>query len=117
MPSIQKSAPCAVATLLSRCACAVSGPLQLDKCFGYETCVEEAQKALLAAKVEASSAYRGVGLVKLMGRWAGPGWPGHEACCAVCSCSCCPGLVLGSGRPLTSHHFSHPSTPAGIQGL
>ncbi|EFN59177.1 hypothetical protein CHLNCDRAFT_29590 [Chlorella variabilis] len=45
--------------------------LMLDKCFGYETCVEEAQKALLAAKVEASSAYRGIGLVKLMGRHSG----------------------------------------------
>ncbi len=33
--------------------------------------MEEAQKALLAAKVEASSAFRGVGLVKLMGRHSG----------------------------------------------
>jgi 6-phosphofructokinase len=33
--------------------------------------VEEAQRALLAAKVEASSAYRGIGLVKLMGRQSG----------------------------------------------
>ncbi|KAI3433465.1 hypothetical protein D9Q98_003278 [Chlorella vulgaris] len=45
--------------------------LILDKCFGFETCVEEAQKALLAAKMEASSAYRGIGLVKLMGRRSG----------------------------------------------
>ena len=37
----------------------------------FETAVEEAQKALLAAKVEASSAYRGIGLVKLMGRQSG----------------------------------------------
>lgn len=29
-------------------------PLQLDKCFGYDTAVEEAQKALLAAKAGAS---------------------------------------------------------------
>lgn len=45
--------------------------MQLDKTFGFESAVEEAQKALLAAKVEASSAYRGVGLVKLMGRHSG----------------------------------------------
>ena len=97
----------------------VSG-LQIDRCFGFETAVEEAQRALLAAKVsactfavlqylsqvaavvmlraasilakhsrwptsssdtfsgasailqvEASSAFRGVGLVKLMGRSSG----------------------------------------------
>ncbi|KAI7844542.1 hypothetical protein COHA_001900 [Chlorella ohadii] len=45
--------------------------LLLDKTFGFETAVEEAQKAILAAKCEASSAYRGIGLVKLMGRTAG----------------------------------------------
>eukprot|EP00887_Chlorella_sp_A99_P002340 scaffold10.g2340.t1 len=52
--------------------------------FGFDTAVEEAQKALLAgktahvrctlplpSKVEASSAYRGVGLVKLFGRHSG----------------------------------------------
>ena len=48
-----------------------SASTQLDKAFGFETAVEEAQKALLAAKVEASSAYRGIGLVKLMGRHSG----------------------------------------------
>ena len=37
----------------------------------FDTAVEEAQRALLAAKVEASSAYRGIGLVKLMGRQSG----------------------------------------------
>ncbi|EFN58628.1 hypothetical protein CHLNCDRAFT_29926 [Chlorella variabilis] len=45
--------------------------LLIDKTFGFETAVEEAQKAILAAKVEASSAYRGIGLVKLMGRQSG----------------------------------------------
>jgi len=45
--------------------------LLIDKCFGFDTAVEEAQRALLAAKVEASSARRGVGLVKLMGRQSG----------------------------------------------
>ncbi len=44
---------------------------QIDKCFGFDTAVEQAQEALLAAKVEASSAYRGVGVVKLMGRSSG----------------------------------------------
>ncbi len=48
-----------------------SFPVQIDKCFGFDTAVEEAQRALLAAKVEASSAYHGIGLVKLMGRQSG----------------------------------------------
>jgi 6-phosphofructokinase len=41
------------------------------RCFGFDTAVEESQRALLAAKVEASSARNGVGLVKLMGRQSG----------------------------------------------
>eukprot|EP00878_Enallax_costatus_P001477 GHUV01001628.1.p1 GENE.GHUV01001628.1~~GHUV01001628.1.p1 ORF type:complete len:516 (+),score=141.69 GHUV01001628.1:418-1965(+) len=45
--------------------------LLIDKCFGFDTAVEEAQRALLAAKVEASSARQGIGLVKLMGRQSG----------------------------------------------
>ncbi|MEW5297418.1 MAG: hypothetical protein WDW36_000628 [Sanguina aurantia] len=45
--------------------------LLIDKCFGFDTAVEESQRALLAAKVEASSARRGIGLVKLMGRQSG----------------------------------------------
>ena len=45
--------------------------LLVDKTFGFETAVEEAQKPLMAAKVEATSGYRGVGLVKLMGRCSG----------------------------------------------
>jgi Phosphofructokinase len=47
------------------------GPVQIDRCFGFDTAVEEAQRALLGAKVEASSAYKGIGLVKLMGRQSG----------------------------------------------
>eukprot|EP00879_Flechtneria_rotunda_P016064 GHRR01016804.1.p1 GENE.GHRR01016804.1~~GHRR01016804.1.p1 ORF type:complete len:314 (+),score=95.07 GHRR01016804.1:953-1894(+) len=45
--------------------------LLVDKCFGFDTAVEEAQRALLAAKVEASSGYKGLGIVKLMGRSSG----------------------------------------------
>jgi len=45
--------------------------LMIDRCFGFETAVDEAQRALLAAKVEASSARNGIGLVKLMGRQSG----------------------------------------------
>nr|QKY14905.1 6-phosphofructokinase 5 (PFK5) [Polytomella parva] len=45
--------------------------LLIDKCFGFDTAVEESQRALLAAKVEASSARHGIGLVKLMGRQSG----------------------------------------------
>ena len=45
--------------------------MQIDKCFGFDTAVEQAQEALLAAKVEAGSAYHGIGVVKLMGRSSG----------------------------------------------
>lgn len=45
--------------------------LLIDKCFGFETSVERAQMALMAAKVEARSTRRGIGLVKLMGRSSG----------------------------------------------
>ncbi|KAG2446591.1 hypothetical protein HYH02_008576 [Chlamydomonas schloesseri] len=45
--------------------------LLIDKCFGFDTAVEESQRALMAAKVEASSARKGIGLVKLMGRQSG----------------------------------------------
>ena len=34
--------------------------LLLDKTFGFDTAVEEAQKAIQAAAIEAQSAYRGV---------------------------------------------------------
>ena len=43
----------------------------IDKCFGFDTAVEEAQRAIMAAKVESTSAYKGIGLVKLMGRQSG----------------------------------------------
>lgn len=45
--------------------------LLIDKTFGFDTAVEEAQKAIRAAAVEANSALRGVGVVKLMGRQSG----------------------------------------------
>jgi len=45
--------------------------LLIDRCFGFETAVEEAQRALMAGKVEARSAHHGLGLVKLMGRQSG----------------------------------------------
>ena len=44
---------------------------QIDKCFGFESAVEEAQRALLAGYVEAASARKGLGLIKLMGRQSG----------------------------------------------
>ena len=44
---------------------------QIDRCFGFDTAVEESQRALMAAKVEARSAYNGLGLVRLMGRSSG----------------------------------------------
>ena len=45
--------------------------LVIDKTFGFDTACQEAVKAINAAYVEASSAFRGVGLVKLMGRQSG----------------------------------------------
>jgi 6-phosphofructokinase len=43
----------------------------IDKSFGFDTAVEEAQRAINAAHVEAVSAENGIGLVKLMGRHSG----------------------------------------------
>jgi 6-phosphofructokinase 1 len=43
----------------------------IDKSFGFETSVEEAQRAIRSAHVESRAHERGVGLVKLMGRSAG----------------------------------------------
>lgn len=43
----------------------------IDKSFGFDTAVEEAQRAINAAHVEAESMENGIGLVKLMGRYCG----------------------------------------------
>ncbi|KAL3818992.1 hypothetical protein ACJIZ3_004897 [Penstemon smallii] len=43
----------------------------IDKSFGFDTAVEEAQRAINAAHVEAESAENGLGVVKLMGRYCG----------------------------------------------
>jgi 6-phosphofructokinase 1 len=43
----------------------------IDRSFGFDTAVEEAQRAIQCAKVEARSAINGIGLVKLMGRHSG----------------------------------------------
>ncbi|KAJ1409798.1 Pyrophosphate-dependent phosphofructokinase [Sesbania bispinosa] len=43
----------------------------IDKSFGFDTAVEEAQRAINAAHVEAESAENGLGVVKLMGRYSG----------------------------------------------
>lgn len=60
--------PCAVVGVPK----SIDNNMQLiDKCFGHETAVEEAQRALQAAKIEASSARHGIGLVKLLGRRSG----------------------------------------------
>ena len=45
--------------------------MQVERCFGFDTAVEQSQHALMAAKVESCSAYQGIGLVKLMGRQSG----------------------------------------------
>ncbi|XVF74488.1 hypothetical protein PTKIN_Ptkin13bG0114300 [Pterospermum kingtungense] len=43
----------------------------IDKSFGFDTAVEEAQRAINAAHVESESVENGIGLVKLMGRHSG----------------------------------------------
>ncbi|XP_042396037.1 ATP-dependent 6-phosphofructokinase 5, chloroplastic-like [Zingiber officinale] len=43
----------------------------MDKTFGFDTAVEEAQRAINSAYIEAHSAYHGIGIVKLMGRSCG----------------------------------------------
>ncbi|XP_074574906.1 ATP-dependent 6-phosphofructokinase 6-like [Curcuma longa] len=43
----------------------------IDKSFGFDTAVEEAQRAINAAHVEAGSVHNGIGIVKLMGRYSG----------------------------------------------
>ena len=43
----------------------------IDKSFGFDTAVEEAQRSIKCAKIEATSAINGIGLVKLMGRHSG----------------------------------------------
>lgn len=48
----------------------------IDRCFGFDTAVEEAQRSLVCARVEAKSA-GGISIVKLMGRDAG--WIGLNA--------------------------------------
>ncbi|KAK6923812.1 Phosphofructokinase domain [Dillenia turbinata] len=45
--------------------------LLMDKTFGFDTAVEEAQRAINSAYIEAHSAYHGIGMVKLMGRSSG----------------------------------------------
>ncbi|RZS16146.1 hypothetical protein BHM03_00048097 [Ensete ventricosum] len=42
----------------------------IDKSFGFDTAVEEAQRAINAAHVEAGSVENGIGVVKLMGRYS-----------------------------------------------
>ncbi|KAL0290953.1 UNVERIFIED_CONTAM: ATP-dependent 6-phosphofructokinase [Sesamum calycinum] len=43
----------------------------IDKSFGFDSAVEEAERAITAAHVEATSIENGIGLVKLMGRYSG----------------------------------------------
>ncbi|KAH6768756.1 phosphofructokinase 2 [Perilla frutescens var. frutescens] len=43
----------------------------IDRSFGFQTAVEMAQQAIIAAHTEAESAVNGIGLVKLMGRSTG----------------------------------------------
>ncbi len=43
----------------------------IDRSFGFDTAVSEAQRSIKTAKVEAMASHRGIGIVKLMGRFAG----------------------------------------------
>ena len=53
----------------------------LDKCFGFETAVAEAEKVISCAHTEAVGAVNGIGLVKLMGRDSG-----FIACLSTLAC-------------------------------
>lgn len=89
--------------------------MQIDKCFGFDTAVEEAQRALLAAKVEASSAFNGVGIVKLMGRQSGfiamnasmasGARPRQSACCSLPAVLAC--LLLDRWSVSVLQHVEH----------
>ncbi|KAE9466624.1 hypothetical protein C3L33_01492, partial [Rhododendron williamsianum] len=46
-------------------------PEVIDKAFGFDIAVEEAQCAINAAHVDSDSIENGIGLVKLMGRYSG----------------------------------------------
>ncbi|KAL5224271.1 hypothetical protein ABZP36_010910 [Zizania latifolia] len=59
----------------------------IDKSFGFDTAVEEAQRAINAAHVEAESAENGIGVVKLMGRYSG--FIAHYATLASRDVDCC----------------------------
>uniref|UniRef100_A0A0D9WM02 Phosphofructokinase domain-containing protein n=1 Tax=Leersia perrieri TaxID=77586 RepID=A0A0D9WM02_9ORYZ len=59
----------------------------IDKSFGFDTAVEEAQRAINAAHVEAGSAENGIGVVKLMGRYSG--FIAHYATLASRDVDCC----------------------------
>ncbi|KAJ7250100.1 hypothetical protein O6H91_09G074100 [Diphasiastrum complanatum] len=59
----------------------------IDKSFGFDTAVEEAQRAINAAHTEAESIENGIGLVKLMGRYSG--YIAHYATLASRDVDCC----------------------------
>ncbi|KAF0901465.1 hypothetical protein E2562_003463 [Oryza meyeriana var. granulata] len=59
----------------------------IDRSFGFDTAVEEAQRAINAAHVEAGSADNGIGVVKLMGRYSG--FIAHYATLASRDVDCC----------------------------
>uniref|UniRef100_A0A0E0L7Y1 Phosphofructokinase domain-containing protein n=1 Tax=Oryza punctata TaxID=4537 RepID=A0A0E0L7Y1_ORYPU len=59
----------------------------IDRSFGFDTAVEEAQRAINAAHVEAGSAENGIGVVKLMGRHSG--FIAHYATLASRDVDCC----------------------------
>nr|XP_024384297.1 ATP-dependent 6-phosphofructokinase 6-like isoform X2 [Physcomitrium patens]XP_024384298.1 ATP-dependent 6-phosphofructokinase 6-like isoform X2 [Physcomitrium patens] len=72
----------------------------IDKSFGFDTAVEEAQRAINAAHVEAESVQNGLGLVKLMGRYSG--YIAMHATLASRDVDCClipevPFYLHGSG--------------------
>lgn len=86
--------------------------VQIDKCFGFDTAVEESQRALMAAKVEATSAYKGIGLVKLMGRQSGFIAMQASMASGMWLPTLCPnGALLNSEQ--TFHSIQSAEAPAG----
>ena len=86
----------------------------IDFSFGFRSAVEEAVRAILAAKTEAKSLKNGVGVVKLMGRYAG--YIACHASIASGAVDLCliPELKIRISGP--NNHFDHLRRVLGTRG-
>ena len=80
-------------TALNLCSCAIDNDIPtIDQSFGFSSAVQEAQRAINAAHVEATCAPNGIGLVKLMGRDSG--FIAMHATLASRDVTCCLGKAF-----------------------